>query len=65
MSMWRSCCRRSTGGRSGDVIDLASGIGLEHDVLLSPTVLDRETFERWRAQERLFVMDILREGLPL
>lgn len=48
-----------------DVIDIASGIGLEHDVLLSPTVLDRETFERWRAQERLFVMDIQREGLPL
>lgn len=48
-----------------DVIDLASTIGLEHDVLLSPTVLDRETFERWRAQERLLVMDIEREGLPL
>ena len=48
-----------------DVIDLASSIGLEHDVLLSPTVLDRGTFERWRAQERLFVMDIQREGMPL
>ena len=48
-----------------NVIDLASSIGLEHDVLLSPTVLDRETFERWRAQERLLVMDIEREGLPL
>ena len=48
-----------------DVIDLASSIGLEHDVLLSPTVLDRETFERWRAQERLLVMDIQNEGLPL
>ena len=48
-----------------DVIDLASSIGLEHDVLLSPTVLDQETFERWRAQERLLVMDIEREGLLL
>ena len=48
-----------------DVIDLAASIGLEHDVLLSPTVLDRETFERWHAQERRFVMDIQREGLPL
>lgn len=48
-----------------DVIELAARIGLEHDVLLSPTVLDRETFEHWRAQERLFVMDIEREGLPL
>ena len=48
-----------------DVIELAARIGLEHDVLLSPTVLDRATFEHWRAQERLFVMDIEREGLPL
>jgi predicted nucleotidyltransferase len=48
-----------------DVIDLSAGIGLEHDVLLSPTVLDRETFQRWRAQERLFVMDMERDGLPL
>ena len=48
-----------------DVIDLASSIGLEHDVLLSPTVLDQETFERWRAQERLLVIDIEREGLLL
>ena len=48
-----------------DVIELAARIGLEHAVLLSPTVLDRATFERWRAQERLFVMDIEREGLPL
>ena len=48
-----------------DVIDLSAEIGIEHDVLLSPTVLDRATFEHWRAQERLFVMDIEREGLPL
>ena len=48
-----------------DVIDLAARIGLEHGVLLSPTVLDRATFERWRAQERLLVMDIPRDGLPL
>ena len=52
-------------GIKRDVIELASSIGLEHDVLLSPTVLDRKTFERWRAQERLLVMDIEREGLPL
>ena len=48
-----------------DVIDLAARIGLEHGVLLSPTVLDRATFEGWRAQERLLVMDIQRDGLPL
>jgi predicted nucleotidyltransferase len=35
------------------VIDLATDVGLlSHDLLLSPTVFDRETYERWRAQER-------------
>lgn len=53
---WRMKC---------DVIDLSTGIGLVHDVLLSPTVLDRATFERWRAQERAFVMDIERDGVAL
>ena len=48
-----------------DVIDLSADFGLAHDVLLSATVLDRETFERWRRQERALVMDIEREGLPL
>jgi predicted nucleotidyltransferase len=28
-------------------------------------VLDQETYERWRAQERRLVMDIEREGVPL
>jgi predicted nucleotidyltransferase len=28
-------------------------------------VLDQETYERWRAQERPLVMDIEREGVPL
>ena len=48
-----------------DVIDLSADIGLAHDVLLSATVLDRETFEHWRRQERALVMDIERDGLPL
>jgi predicted nucleotidyltransferase len=47
------------------VIDLATDVGLPHDLLLSPTVFDRETYERWRAQERPLVMDIEREGVPL
>ena len=51
---WRTKC---------DVIDLSADIGLEHDVLLSPTVLDRATFDHWRAQERPLVMDIERDGL--
>ena len=53
---WRTKC---------DVIDLSTDIGLAHDVLLSPTVLDRATFERWRAQERPLVMDIERDGVSL
>ena len=48
-----------------DVIDLSADVGLAHDVPLSATVLDRATFERWRAQERALVMDIEREGVPL
>lgn len=47
------------------VIDMATDIGLELDLLLSPTLLDRRTFEAWRAQERPLVMDIEREGVPL
>ncbi|MCE2514298.1 MAG: nucleotidyltransferase domain-containing protein [Acidobacteria bacterium] len=48
-----------------DVIDLSADVGLAHDVLLSATVLDRETLERWRRQERALVLDIERDGLPL
>jgi predicted nucleotidyltransferase len=47
------------------VLDLAADVGLAHDVLLSPTVLDRATYDRWRRQERPLVMDVEREGLPL
>ena len=46
-----------------DIIDLAADIGLEHDLLLSPTVFDRETYERWRAQDRSLVRDIETEGI--
>ena len=52
---WRTKC---------DVIDLSTDLGLEHDMLLSPSVLDRATFDRWRTQERPLVMDIERDGLP-
>lgn len=47
------------------VIDLAADVGLEHDLAISPTVFDRETFERWRREERPLVRDIEREGVPL
>lgn len=47
------------------VIDLATDVGLlAHDVLLSPTIFDRETYERWRAQVRPLVKDIERDGIP-
>jgi predicted nucleotidyltransferase len=49
-----------------EVIDLATDMGLlPFDLLISPTIFDRETYERWREQERPLVMDIEREGLPL
>ena len=46
-----------------DIIDLAADVGLEHDLLLSPTVFDRATYERWRAQDRPLVRDIETEGI--
>jgi len=48
-----------------EVIDLATDVGLPLDLLISPTVFDRETYERWREQERPLVMDIEREGVSL
>ena len=48
-----------------DIIDLAADFGLAHDLTLSPTVFDRETWERWRAQDRPLVRDIEQEGIPL
>ena len=53
---WRTRC---------EVIDLATDIGLAHDLRLSPTIFDRETFELRRAQEHPLVMDILRDGVRL
>ena len=48
-----------------EIIDLATDIGFEHDRRLSPTLFDRNTYERWLSQERALVMDIEREGLAL
>ena len=48
-----------------EVIDLAADIGLELDLMLSPTVFDRETWERWRAQDRPLTRDIEQEGIAL
>jgi predicted nucleotidyltransferase len=48
-----------------EVIDLATDVGLPLDLRISPTVFDRETYARWREQERPLVVDIEREGMPL
>lgn len=48
-----------------DIIDLAADIGLARGLMLSPTVFDRETYERWRAQDRPLTRDIEREGIRL
>ena len=47
------------------VLDLAADVGLEYDLLISPVVFDRQTFERWKHQERPLVLDVEREGIPL
>ena len=48
-----------------DIIDLAADIGLDHGLLLSPTVFDAATYERWRDQARPLVRDIEHEGIRL
>ena len=48
-----------------DIMDLATDIGLEHGLTLSPTVFDRATYERWRVQDRPLVRDIEHEGVRL
>ena len=48
-----------------DIMDLATDIGLEHELTLSPTVFDRATYERWRVQDRPLVRDIEQEGVRL
>jgi predicted nucleotidyltransferase len=53
---WRERCT---------VIDLAADVGLEHNLAISPTVFDGNTYERWRVQQRPLVLDIEREGIPL
>lgn len=44
-----------------EVIDLATDVGLAVDLHISPTIFDRETYERWRRQEadyaQSFVVD--------
>jgi len=46
-------------------IDAAADVGLEHELVISATVFDRATYERWREQGRPLVADIEREGIPL
>ena len=48
-----------------EIIDLATDIGLERGLTLSPTVFDRATYERWRVQDRPLVRDIEHEGIRL
>jgi predicted nucleotidyltransferase len=48
-----------------DIIDLAADLGLAHDLMLSPTVFDRETYERWCVQDRPLTRDIEHEGIRL
>ena len=48
-----------------EIIDLASDIGFEHDLMLSPIVFDRKTYERWRVQDRPLTRDIEHQGIRL
>ena len=48
-----------------EVLDLAADIGLGDRPLISPAIFSRDTWDRFRAQERPLVMDIEREGIAL
>lgn len=47
------------------VINLGADVGLEHDLLLSPTVMDRATWALWTAQRRPLANAIEEEGIRL
>lgn len=51
--------------RRRDVIDLATDIGLRHELVLSPMAFDEPTYRKRQRQERPLVMDIEHEGLVL
>jgi uncharacterized protein len=53
---WRTRC---------EILDLASDLGQDEGLLLSPTILDETTWQRWRRQERPLAMDVEREGVRL
>ena len=44
---------------------LAADVGLATGLSISPAIFARETWDRFRAQERALVMDIEREGIAL
>ena len=44
-------------------IDLAADVGLEHGLIVSPTVFDRSTWARYREQERPLAAEIERDGI--
>lgn len=48
-----------------EVIDLATDVGLSAGLLISPVVFDRQTYDRWRQQERPLVSSIERDGVHL
>ncbi len=47
------------------ILDTAADLSVETGLLLSPTVMDRGTFDTHRSQERPLVTAVLREGRPL
>ncbi len=57
--------RASACGYRLAVFDLVGDLWAETGLLLSPTLLERGVYERWRREERPLVMAIEREGMPL
>jgi predicted nucleotidyltransferase len=46
-------------------LDIGTDVSLEHGIVLSPLVLDRQTFLRWRRQQRPIVVEVEREGMSV
>src|SRR4051794_29202633 len=48
-----------------DALDLAADVSLDRGVILSATVLGRQTFDRWRRERRPLIADIERDGVRI
>lgn len=51
--------------RRREIYDVAFDIGLDHQLMLAPLVIEQDRLEDLRARERLIAQHIERDGIPL